>query len=385
MKFTVIKSDLAKLLQIACSFPENKAPMPILKHALISVGSGVLQVQASDLKQSVAILAPCTTHATGSVAVNSRLLSDNIGALPEGPIDLRIDGTRLAVSSGRRSYKVPFEVSENYPKMREADASFQPLSLPASEIVSLIDRCQRAALDDESNPKKNSMLLEIGDGAAVAVALDGNFIAVARSAYSGASGITSMIPIKAMKRLALAIGEYSGAVKITRSMPSESGSVGIFFEFGSVRFHTSTFDRASFPTYEVVMSQIHGHAKAIVPRQAFSESVAAVSKVFDRDDYPKITISVKDGLMRLFARSTAKGTAEDFIEGISYKGIPFHVGLSAEYLRGALAPVGTKEVLLGFLSNNNPVSITVPDSDAYSALLGVCSVDAADVAIAAAA
>jgi DNA polymerase-3 subunit beta len=379
MKLTVVKSDLARLLQIACSFPENKAPMPILKHSLISAGSGVIQVQADDLKQSVSILAPCVTHQAGSIAVNSRLLSDSLSSLSDGSIDLSVDDTRLVVKAGRRSYKLPFEVSENYPRMPEIDPSFQAISLPASELVSLVDRCRRAALDDDSDLLRSSMLLEIGDGSALAVGLDGNFIAVARSTYSGAAGLAAMIPMKAMRRLATALGEYSGAVRITR------GKSGAFFEFGSVRFFTKTFDRSSFPTYETVMDQIPRHVKIAVPRQALAESADAVSKAFDKGDYPKITVSVRDGLIRLFARSAGKGTAEDFVEGVKYDGAPFHVGLSADYLKDALAPVGTKEVLFGFLPGCNQVSFTVPDSQAYSALLGTCPVDEADIALSAAA
>lgn len=379
MHLTAVKSDLSRLLQIACSFPEKQAPMPILKHSLLSAGSGVLQLQASDLKQSVSALCPASVLASGSIAVNSKLLSDSIGALPEGAVDLRVDDMLLIVSSGRRKYKLPFELADNFPRMPEIDRSHPALEIAASELVGLIDRCRRASSDDDSDPKSSSMLLEIGNGTAMAVSLDGKMLCVAKHVYGGTNGLTAMIPMKGMRRLEKALGEYSGVVKISRSTRSDSGIASLFFEFGSIRFWSSVFDRASFHTYEVFLDNVANHRRVLVPRQALAESTAAVAEIFDKDDHPKVTVSIRDGSIRLFARSTAKGSAEDFIEGIQYSGDPYHVGMNAQNIADALVPVGTKEVQLGWLPGSSLVSLTIPDSDSYCALLGTFAVDEADV------
>jgi DNA polymerase-3 subunit beta len=378
MHISVVKSDLVRCLQLASTFPERDAPNPVLKNTLLSIVDAgdrhLLRVIASDLRQTLISHAPCTAMETGSLALSAKTLSEVVGTLPEGPVELRVDGTRLVVGSGRRASKLPFEVGENFPAMPQIDESLQPVVIDASALVSLIDRVYRCTVADASKPAVMcSVVLDIGGGEARAVALDGVTLGFARDGYNGASGLSVVVPISGARRLLAALKDYTGAVSIAyskRQTDSANEVTELVVQFGSTQLTTKRLNRDDYPQFEQVLDTERPHALKL-SRKALVSSCEAVAKVLDREEYAKVVLELAAGELTLTTQSSTGRAANDTIEGIEHDA-PLRWAMNLHNILDVLVPLNSDLVEIRYENVLRPFAFSAPGNDSYIALVSPC-------------
>jgi DNA polymerase III subunit beta len=370
----VIKSDLLRLLDLARTFSDRDPPKPILRNALLSVVEAgehqLLRVTASDLLQTLTVHASCAASELGAVALSARALYDVVSTLPEGPVELREEETRVVVCAGRRIARIPFEAGDDFPAMPEPDAGVPPATISASTLVSLLQRVEKCASRDMTRPELSAVLLEIGDGEARAVALDGRAMAIARELYKGEHGRVAVVPIKAALRLLTALQKHEGQVLLSLAASSDPSAADMLFQFGAVQFATKRVDRDRYMPFEDVLALPRPHAMTL-PTKALVDSCAAVRKVYDGDEFPKVTFRLSGGELAVSALSSSGRACSDAISGVDHEH-PHEWAMSIDTLLDTLGPVTSETVELRYGDGTIPFAVVVPDNDSYTAVLSQC-------------
>jgi DNA polymerase-3 subunit beta len=374
MHLTVQKSDLLRVLDLACTFKDREPPKPILRNALLSVVEAgehqLLRVTASDLLQTLTVHASCVAEELGAVALSAKALHEIVGTLPEGPVELREEGTRVEVRSGRRVARIPFEEGDDFPRMPEADPEIPTATINASTLVSLLQRVEKCASRDLTRPELSAVLLEIGNGEARAVALDGRAMAVAREPYKGEHGRVAVVPIKAALRLLTALQKHEGQVLLALAASPDPSAADMLFQFGSVQFATKRVDRDRYMPFEDVLALPRPHSMTL-PTKALIDSCAAAQKVYDREEFPKVTLTLSGGEIEVSALSTSGRAYSDTISGVDHEQ-PHRWAMSIGTLLDTLGPVTSETVELRYADNTIPFAVIVPNNDSYTAVISQC-------------
>lgn len=378
MHVTVVKSDLLRLLDLARTFSDKDPPKPILRNALLSVVEAgehqFLRVTASDLLQTLTVHASCAAEELGAVALSARALYDVVSTLPEGPVVLREEtresGARVVVSAGRRVARIPFEDGADFPRMPEADERVPPAIVNASTLVSLLERVRRCASTDLTRPEMASILLEIGDGEARAVAIDGRAMAIAREPYRGDHGRVAVVPIKAALRLLGALQKHEGQALLALAASPDPGAADMLFQFGSVQFATKRVDRDRYMPFEDVLALPRPHSMTL-PTKALVDSCAAIRKVYGSDEFPKVTFRLSGGEIEVGAASSSGRACSDAISGVEHER-PHEWAMSIDALLDTLDPVTSDTVELRYGDGTIPFAVIVPDNDSYTAVISQC-------------
>lgn len=374
MHLTLQKSDLLRVLDLACTFKDREPPKPILRNALLSVVEAgehqLLRVTASDLLQTLTVHAPCVAEELGAVALSARALHDVVNTLPDGPVELREEGTRVEVRSGRRVARIPFEEGDDFPKMPEFNDEIPATTLGASTLVSLFERTRRCGNGDPTRLERSSILLEIGDGEARAIAIDGRGMALAREPFRGEHGRVAGVPIKAATRLLTALQKHEGQVLLGFSRAEDGRHADLMFQFGSIQFATKLVERCRYPNFEEILDADRPH-RITISTKALVDSISAARKVLSGDEPPNATFSLMGGELEVSVVSSSGRTYTDAIGGVEHAQ-PYRWGMNIDLLTDALEPVTADVVELRYLDNLKPFEVIVPDNDSYKAVVSPC-------------
>lgn len=375
MHLNVVKSDLLRLLDLARTFSDKDPPKPILRNALLSVVEAgehqLLRVTASDLLQTLTVHASCAASELGAVALSARALYDVVSTLPEGPVELREEETRVAVCAGRRVARIPFELGHEFPHMPEPDPEIPPATVDASLLLSLIDRVIRCASKDHTRPHQSSVLFEFGDGQARAVALDASsMLAVATDVYRGEFGRVAVVPLKAVKRLQTALEKHTGQVLLSLAASPDPDASDLLFQFGSIQFATKRVDRDRYPNFEPILEL--GLPRSMrLQTKALLDVCGAGIKVLDSSEPARAVFDLNAGELSISVTSTTGRAYNDTIDGVEHAG-PARWAMNLDHIADVLAPIGSEVVEIRYVNETSPFRVLTPGDDSYTAVVSPC-------------
>src|SRR6476661_9191758 len=101
VKFRVERDVLAEAVTWAARGLPSRPPVPVLAGVLLEASEeGSLTLSAFDYEVSAKITVPADVAESGQVLVLGRLLADISRNLPNKPIDVSTDGTKVNVACG---------------------------------------------------------------------------------------------------------------------------------------------------------------------------------------------------------------------------------------------------------------------------------------------
>ena len=100
VKFRVAREDFAdSVAWVARSLPSRPA-VPVLGGVLLSVDDQGLTVSGFDYEVSAQVRVPAEVAGSGQVLVSGKLLADITRSLPNKPVDVGVDGTKVLITCG---------------------------------------------------------------------------------------------------------------------------------------------------------------------------------------------------------------------------------------------------------------------------------------------
>ncbi|NUS45903.1 MAG: DNA polymerase III subunit beta, partial [Mycobacteriaceae bacterium] len=196
LKFRVAREDFAEAVAwVARSLPA-RPPVPVLGGVLLAADEDGLTVSGFDYEVSAQIRTAAEVDGHGEVLVSGRLLADITKALPNKPVDVSVDGSRVLIACGSAKFSLPTMPVEDYPQLPELPQ--QTGSLTGELFAEAIGQVAVAAGRDDTLPMLTGIRVEIEGAAVVLAATDRFRLAVRRIEWQPAKdGLSAAVLIPA--------------------------------------------------------------------------------------------------------------------------------------------------------------------------------------------
>lgn len=337
MNFSVDRDQLIGMLTRVQGVAERRHTMPVLSHALLSVGKSEATLVASDLEIVVRCVQPVEAKETGSVAVPARKFFDIAKVLPKGAVSISSrEGNSVDISAGRGHFRLAGLPSQEFPEMPEKPKS-APVSVDSEVFSKLVDRVGPFASQDETRYHMAGILMERQESEGKAflrmVATDGHRLAMADGEVPKVEGLLgerqALVPKKGMMEIRKLAEGGPGAVNLSMS------DKFLYAGKGDTELWVRLLD-AEFPPYRQVMPK-DNQVTAKVSRDEFAEALRRVL-VMAPDKVHSVKLSFSGKQLEVSASGPEHGDATDLL-GVEYGGQPVKIGFNGRYLLDALAGI----------------------------------------------
>ncbi|SDN26075.1 DNA polymerase III subunit beta [Allokutzneria albata] len=353
MKIRVERDGLADAVAwVARSLP-SRPPVPVLGGVLLDAGSGedsseTLTISGFDYEVSAQVGVPAMVATGGKTLVSGRLLADITKSLPNQPVEIAVDGSRVSITCGSSKFSLPTMPVEDYPSLPNMP---QLAGLLQAEVFAgAVSQVAVAAGKDDTLPMLTGVRLEIADSKLTLVATDRFRLAMREFEWepSGSVETAVLVPARTMADAAKTLGG-SGS-KIELSLGSTDGLLGLA---GSGRRTTTRLLDAEFPKYRQLLPSEHS-AAAVIEVAKLVEAIKRVSLVAERGTQVRLEFS-ESGL-RLTAGGDDEGSAEEEL-AVELTGEPLTIAFNPGYLLDGLGALHTDRAQLEFTSSKRPALI----------------------------
>lgn len=360
MKFRIDRDTFADAVAWTARSLPNRPSVPVLAGLMIETSSDGLTLSGFDYDTSTRATLPAEVADDGKVLVSGRLLSEIVKALPNKPVDVALDGTKVQVTCGSSRFSLQTMPVEEYPQLPEMPTATG--TVKADEFATAVAQASAAAGRDEMLPLLTGVRLEL-EGSAISLMATDRFRASLRdlSWYPEDSGLSAqvLVPARVLGETARSL-VAGGDITIAVSA-GESGDGLIGFE-GTVgngsRRTTTRLLEGDFPRVRQLF-QAQAETVAYVSTPELVDAVKRVSLVAERNTPVRLTFS--DGHVLLEAGSGDDAQASESIEA-TINGADISIGFNPNYLLEGLSVMSDPVVHLSFTQHTKPAAISgVPE------------------------
>jgi len=352
MKFRVAREDFAdSVAWVARSLP-SRPPVPVLGGVLLGADEQGLTVSGFDYEVSAQVRVSAEVTTTGQVLVSGKLLADITRALPNKPVDVTVDGTRVLITCGSAKFSLPTMPVEDYPQLPSMPQ--QTGSLPVDLFSEAVSQVAVAAGKDDTLPMLTGIRVEIEGTNVVLAATDRFRLAVRQLEWMPTAGDVSaavLVPAKTLSESAKTLGGNTlSPVELALGAGSSVGTEGMLGIVADGRRTTTRLLDAEFPKFRQLLPAEHT-AMATVEVAPLVDAIKRVALVAERGAQVRLEFN-GDGLL-LSAGGDDAGRAEESLEA-DFQGEPLIIAFNPGYLIDGLSSLHSDRVLFGFTTPSRP-------------------------------
>ncbi|MEU3686811.1 DNA polymerase III subunit beta [Streptomyces narbonensis] len=369
-----------------------RSPMPVLGGLLLEAVEGRLKVSGLDHEASARVEVGADTGVEGRALVLGRRLLDICKVLPHGPVELAVEGARLAVTSGGARFGLSLLPLDDYPA---APALPEVRGLVDGDaFATAVGQVAVAAGRDDSLPVLTGIRLAL-DGSTMTVAATDRYRYAVRTlewypdfgvgapgsaasepaapgsaasdpaasgseaAEPGAPGHAADVVVPARRLTEIARSLAGGG---PARLALDSGSIG--FESGGMRTTTRLLD-GRLPRHDKLFA-LGDHALAVTERATLTEAVKRVAVVAEGDSPVQLTFTGSGvHLQAGYEDDVASQRLPGSLTGADSMTVAFNPG----YLLDALTSLDAAEVRFHLLGPGQRALLTDAEDPAHRHLL----------------
>ncbi len=364
MKFSIEREVIHKELQRANRVVPIRSTLPILTCVLLSVEDSKLKISATDIEVTLISEVEVSNSENGTVAIQSKLLNDIIGVLPQGELSISSDeNNHVIIECSSGSYGIAGKSYEDFPATPTLKNG-QSVEIDNETFHRIIDKISFAVSPDMLRPALTGVLFEIKEGKLIAVATDGHRLAkLSLKKSTGLKEETRIIIPK--KFLSLILNSLSGNEENSFLIAENHAMVTV----GNTTFFTRIIDE-KYPDYNSVIPT-ENDKELNVKVESFLSSVVRVS-IFANKTTQQIKLTISNNNINISSADPESGGsgAEDI--DCKYTGEDLEIGFNSEYLKDILRQIDTDELVMSLKA---PISagLTFPaeqaEDEEYTILL----------------
>ena len=369
MKIRVERDVLAEAVAWAARSLPQRPPVPVLAGLLMETEGEQLRLSSFDYEASARVELPADVSEPGRVLVSGRLLADITRALPNRPVELVTEGSRVVVTCGSSRFTLLTLPVEDYPALPQMPSASGTVAGDA--FASAVQQVSIAAGRDDTLPVLTGVRVELEGETVTLAATDRYRLAVRELVWSPEQASLSAIALVPAHTLADTAKSLAGDSKVTLALATGGTGEGLIgFEGGGRRTTTRLLD-GEFPKYRSLLPASSA-AVATVETSAFVESVKRVALVAERNTPVRLLFS--DGAVTLEAGSGEDAQASESLDA-TLEGDDIAIAFNPTYLLDGLGAIAAPYAQLSFTTPTKPAVIgrrsvkDEPASEAYRYLL----------------
>ncbi|MGE4071712.1 MAG: DNA polymerase III subunit beta [Lysobacterales bacterium] len=355
MRFSVQREALLRPLQQVVGVVERRQTLPVLANVLIRVEGDSASFTTTDLEVELSAKMAVDGAEAGEVTIPARKLFDIVRALPDGSkIDLKQEGERVKLSSGRSRYTLATLPASEFPATESGDIQ-ERIEIDQGGFKKLLERSAFAMAVQDVRYYLNGLLVEVRSNGLRTVATDGHRLALAETAGVAEGEIRRQV-----------IVPRKGILELQRLLEGGEAPLELAFSKNHIRARLSDSIVVSklidgrFPDYEAVIP-LGADKVILVDRDAIRQALSRAA-ILSNEKYRGVKIEVSPGVLRVIAHNPEQEEAMEEIEAettVDQLGVGFNVN----YLLDALAAVDGERVRIRLRDGASSALVESPIDD----------------------
>jgi DNA polymerase-3 subunit beta len=352
MRFRVDRDVLADAVTWTARSLPTRPPVPVLAGVRLEADTtGTVQLSSFDYEVSARSQIPADVSEAGTVLVSGRLLAEISRALPDKPVDVVLDGTKVVVTCGASRFTLLTMPVEDYPNLPVMPPTTG--TVDGDELTHAVAQVSVAASRDDTLPLLTGVRVEIEGEKVTLLATDRYRLALRELTWKPSAPDISTVALVRARTLSDAAKSLGSAGSVTVALSTGSGVDMIGFEAAG-RQTTSLLVDGDYPAVRRLFpdeTPIH----AIVGTHALADAAKRVSLVAERNT--PIRLSFSEGQVVLDAGQGDDAQASEALEA-TLVGDDISVAFNPQFLLDGLGALSTTFVRLSFTHPNKPVELT---------------------------
>lgn len=359
LKFRVVREDFADAVAWVARNLPTRPTIPVLAGVLLTGTDEGLTISGFDYEVSAEVRVSAEIASPGSVLVSGRLLSDITKALPAKPVELSVEGTRVALTCGSARFSLPTLAVEDYPALPTLPEETGVVS--SDLFAEAIGQVAVAAGRDDTLPMLTGIRVEISGESVVLAATDRFRLAVRELTWeTSATDVEAavLVPAKTLAEAAKA-GTDGNQVHLSLGSGAAVGKDGLLGIRSNGKRSTTRLLDAEFPKFRQLLPSEHT-AVATIGVAELTEAIKRVALVADRG--AQIRMEFGDDVLRLSAGADDVGRAEEDLP-VEFAGDPLTIAFNPTYLTDGLSSLHSDRVTFGFTTPSRPAVLRPTGED----------------------
>jgi DNA polymerase-3 subunit beta len=356
VKFRVERDVLADAVAWAARSLPIRPSVPVLAGLLVEASDEGLVLSTFDYETSARATLKADVADEGKALVSGRLLADICRSLPDRPVEMVIDGSRVSLTCGSARFSLQTMPVEDYPTLPQMPAATG--TVQSDVFAHAVAQAVTAAGRDDMLPVLTGVRIEIEGSTISLLATDRFRLSHRELAWSPNTPDESVAALVPAKVLADTAKSLTSGSEVTIALSASGAGDGIIgFEgagAGGVRRTTTRLLDGEFPKVRSLFPPEH-LTVAVVDRAALVESVKRVALVAERNTAVQLAFS--QGVLTLDAGSGDEAQASESIEA-EVTGEDITTGFNPQFLLDGLTAIEEPAVRLAFTQASKPVVIS---------------------------
>ncbi|MBR7742579.1 DNA polymerase III subunit beta [Phycicoccus sp. BSK3Z-2] len=353
MKFRVERDVLAEAVTWVARGLPARPPVPVLAGILLEASDdGTLTLSAFDYEVSARVTVAADVTEAGTVLVLGRLLADISRNLPNRPIDVVADGSKVQVTCGASRFSLLRMPADDYPTLPTAP---EPTgSVDGHVFTQAVAQVSVAADRGDTLPILTGVRVEVDGDKMTLLATDRYRLAMREITWSPTATDAShvvLVPARTLSETARSLGA-SGSIDV--ALGATAGGDGLAgFEAGRRRTTTRLLD-GEYPKVASIFPTT-SDTEAVVRTDELVEAVKRVALVAERNT--PVRLRFGDGQVAIEAGTGDDAQASEAVE-CALTGPEIEIAFNPTYLLDGLGQVGTDWSRISFTQASRPAVLS---------------------------
>lgn len=351
VKFQVNRDVFSEAVSFAVKLLPQRTTLPILSGVLIQANDDGLVLSSFDYEVSSRTEIKADVEEPGTVLVSGRLLAEIAGRLPNAPVKVSTEESRISVTCGSASFTLLSMPVEEYPSIPEIGE--QTGLVPAEEFASAVSQVAVAASRDDVTPVITGVQLEVRENNVSLVATDRYRVAIREIEWDGGGvagegvdALTALVPARTLQEVGKTFG-HSGNLSIAITSRDDRELIAFSADRKTV---TSLLIKGNFPPVRRLFPETVDNY-AVMNTAELIEATRRVALVLEREAALRYTFTAEG--LTLEAIGSEQAQASESIDAI-LTGDETVVSLKPQFLLDGLQAVPSEFVRISFTKTENP-------------------------------
>ncbi len=362
MKFTIEQSKLVDVVNWVSRSLSSRPIQTALLGIVIEADNQKIVLSSSDLETASRASTDAEVATPGKVLVPGKILADISRSLPNKPVTIQLDGTRVLVNAGSAKFTLPVLPINEYPNLPEMPDTLG--TIDADLFNQAVSQVSTAAGKDDSLPSLTGVHVEVNGENITMAATDRYRLAVRELTFSPAKPNTEAVALIRARTLHDAAKTLATAKNVNIALaPTTSNDRLAGFQTDSKSTTTRLLD-GTFPPYRHLLPQ-ESLTTTVIEVAPFLDAVRRVALVTDKTIPLKLTFT--GNTVTLEAGGGDEAQANEVFE-INKTGEDLSIAFNPNYLLDGLHAISAPYAQISF-NTSSKAAILMGKSDANSAAI----------------
>jgi DNA polymerase III subunit beta len=353
VKFRVERDVLADAVAWTARSLPARPPVPVLAGLLLRAEGEQLTISGFDYEVSARSLAGAQIEQEGSALVSGKLLAEIARALPNRPVEVSTDGSKVLLVCGSSRFTLQTMPVDDYPSLPDMPMASGAIS--GASFAAAVAQVAVAAGKDDSLPFLTGVRVEITGDTVRLAATDRYRLAVRELMWKPEQAdaeAVALVPARTLNEIAksLTSGEW---VTIALASDKGAGQGLIGFETGGRRTTTRLLE-GEFIKYNALFPAEYTGA-AVIETSPLIEAVKRVALVAERNT--PIRLSFSTGEVTLEAGSGDEAQASETMDA-DFDEADISLAFNPGYLLEGLGAIDAPFAQLSYTTSTKPAVLT---------------------------